>query len=278
MNMDITTLPPLSCASNAGSVFDRIATEYDQIFTDSLIGRAQRDAVWKVLAGTFKPNDNILELNCGTGEDAIFLGGRGVSLFACDASQQMIAVAEERLRRQSPSLPVVFCHLPTERIKELNPETMFDGAFSNFSGLNCVNDLGAVAASLTDLVKEGGHLLFCFSNRFCLIEIVHYLMRGQWQKALRRWNGHTVATFGDLKLPVYYPGLRQIRRHFAPHFTLRSCIGVGVAVPPSYCEKWAREHRGAFRMLCRLEQILSPLPIVRLTGDHVLLCFKKVSK
>ena len=105
---------------------------------------------------------------------------------------------------------------------------------------------------------------------------MHYLMRGQWQKALRRWNGYTVATFGDLKLPVYYPGLRQIRRHFAPHFTLRSCIGVGVAVPPSYCEKWAHQHRGAFRMLCRLEEILSPLPIVRLTGDHILLCFKKV--
>ena len=278
MNMDTTVLPPLPRVSNAGAVFDQIATEYDQIFTDSLIGRAQRDAVWKVLTSTFKPDDNILELNCGTGEDAIFLGGKGISLFACDASQQMIAIAEERLRHQSPSLPVVFCHLPTERIKELNPETMFDGAFSNFSGLNCVNDLGAVAASLTDLVKEGGHLLFCFSNRFCLIEVAHYLMRGQWQKALRRWNGHTVAAFGDLKLPVYYPGLHQIRRHFAPHFTLRSYIGVGVAVPPSYCEKWVRQHRGAFRVLCRLEEILSPLPGFRLTGDHILLCFKKVSK
>jgi ubiquinone/menaquinone biosynthesis C-methylase UbiE len=278
MNMDTTVLPLLPRVSNAGAVFDQIATEYDQIFTDSLIGRAQRDAVWKVLTRTFKPDDNILELNCGTGEDAIFLAGKGISLFACDASQQMIAIAEERLRHQSPSLPVVFCHLPTERIKELNPETMFDGAFSNFSGLNCVNDLGAVAASLTDLVKEGGHLLFCFSNRFCLIEVAHYLMRGQWQKALRRWNGHTVATLSDLKLPVYYPGLRQIRRHFAPHFTLRSYIGVGVAVPPSYCEKWVRQHRGVFRVLCRLEEILSPVPGLRLTGDHILLCFKKVSK
>jgi ubiquinone/menaquinone biosynthesis C-methylase UbiE len=277
--MDPTALPFLSQgASNAGAVFDQIAPEYDQIFTDSLIGRAQRNMVWKALTSTFKANDNILELNCGTGEDAIFLGGRGVSLFACDASQQMIAIAEERLCHQSPSLPVVFCHLPTERIKELNPETMFDGAFSNFSGLNCIDDLGSVMASLTDLVKEGGYLLFCFSNRFCLIEVVHYLVRGQWQKARRRWNGHTVATLGDLKLPVYYPSLRQIRRYFAPHFTLCSCIGVGVAVPPSYCEEWARRHRGAFRMLCSLEKILAALPVFRLTGDHILLCFKKVSK
>lgn len=278
MNVDIATLPPLSReTSNAGIVFDQIAPGYDQIFTESLIGRAQRDAVWKVLTSTFKPNDNILELNCGTGEDAIFLGSRGISLFACDASQQMIAVAERRLQ-QSPSLPVVFCHLPTERIRELNPETMFDGAFSNFSGLNCIDDLGAVATSLTDLVKEGGHLLFCFSNRFCVIEVLHYLMRGQWQKALRRWNGHTIAAFGDLRLPVYYPSLRQIQRYFAPHFTLRSYIGVGVAIPPSYCEDWARRHRNVFRVLCSMEKIFATLPVLRLTGDHVLLCFKKVSK
>jgi len=277
--MNTTTLPLRShVVSNAGAVFDQMATEYDQIFTDSLIGRAQRDAVWNVLTRTFQRDDNILELNCGTGEDAIFLSNKGVSLFACDASEQMIAIAEQRLRDQSSSLPVVFCHLPTERIKELNPESMFDGAFSNFSGLNCIEDLGAVAVALTDLVKEGGHLLFCFSSRFCLIEVIYYLCRGRWQKALRRWNGYTVATFGDLKLPVYYPSLQQIRRYFAPHFTLCSCIGVGVAVPPSYCEKWARRHRGLFRVLCHLEKIIAPLPGFRLTGDHILLCFKKVSK
>jgi ubiquinone/menaquinone biosynthesis C-methylase UbiE len=278
MNTDLTTLPPSSQVANAGAVFDQIATEYDRIFTDSLVGRAQRDAVWKVLIRTFKPNDNILELNCGTGEDAIFLGSRGVSVFACDASQQMIATAEQRLCHQSPSLPVVFCHLPTERIKELDPETMFDGVFSNFSGLNCTDDLSTVTVSLTNLVKEGGHLLFCFSNRFCVIEVVYYLLRGQWEKALRRWNGYAVATIGDLKFPVYYPGVRQIRKHFAPHFTLRSYIGIGIGVPPSYCEKWIRRHRRVFRVLCRADAILATLPLFRVAGDHVLLCFDKVSK
>jgi ubiquinone/menaquinone biosynthesis C-methylase UbiE len=277
--MSTTTLPPLSpAATNAGAVFDQIATEYDQVFTDSLIGRAQRDAVWKVLIRTFKANDNILELNCGTGEDAIFLGGRGISVFACDASQQMISIAEQRLCDQLPSFPVVFCHLPTERIKELNPETMFDGAFSNFSGLNCIDDLRAVAASLTDLVKDGGHLLFCFSNRFCLIEVVHYLLRGQWRKAKRRWNGQALATIGGLQLPVYYPSVRQIRRYFAPHFILRSYLGVGVVIPPSYCEQWAVRHRNAFRVLSLIEKIIAELPVFRTSGDHIVLCFKKVSQ
>src|SRR5882757_9686599 len=102
-----------SSVSTAGTVFDQLAAKYDQSFTDSIIGRAQRDAVWNILTNTFKANDNILELNCGTGEDAIFLAGRGVSVFACDASQEMIATAEERLCHEPTLLPVVFCHLPT---------------------------------------------------------------------------------------------------------------------------------------------------------------------
>src|SRR5258708_13961969 len=145
MNMDATVIQlPSNRASAAGTAFDQLAADYDQRFTYSIIGRAQRNAVWKILTNTFKANDNILELNCGTGEDAIFLAGRGVSVFACDASQQMIARSEQRLTRQSTLLPVVFCHLPTERISELRPEFRFSCAFSNFSGVKCIRDLLAL--------------------------------------------------------------------------------------------------------------------------------------
>ena len=264
--------------SAAGAAFDQLAAEYDQIFTESIVGRAQRDAVWNVLANTFKVNDNILELNCGTGEDAVFLAGRGVSVFACDASQQMIAKAEQRLSHKSPPLPVVFCHLQTERISELRPALQFDGVFSNFSGLNCIEDLGAIASSLSDLVNEHSLLLLCFSTRFCLIEILYYLIRGEWHTAFRRCAGRTTVTLGNLQLPVYYPTLRQIRRYFAPQFKLRSYTGIGVAVPPSYCENWARRHPNTFHLLCRLERVFAIIPVLRVTGDHVLLCFEKVPK
>jgi len=74
MNMDATVIQLLSNrASAAGTAFDQLAADYDQRFTYSIIGRAQRDSILKILSNTFKANDNILELNCGTGEDAIFL-------------------------------------------------------------------------------------------------------------------------------------------------------------------------------------------------------------
>src|SRR5260370_8411782 len=102
MNMDATVIQlPSNRASAAGTAFDQLAADYDQRFTYSIIGRAQRNAVWKILTNTFKANDNILELNCGTGEDAIFLAGRDVAVFACYASHQMIPTPKQPLSRDS---------------------------------------------------------------------------------------------------------------------------------------------------------------------------------
>jgi ubiquinone/menaquinone biosynthesis C-methylase UbiE len=278
MSAGRTVLPLADCpGSAAGAAFDRIAHDYDRRFTHSVIGRAQREAVWKILTRTFRTNDNVLELNCGTGEDAIFLAGNGISVFACDASRQMIAQAQQRLQHHSPQIPVVFAQLPTERIGELDPKMKFDGAFSNFSGLNCIADLSVAASSLARLVKRDGRLVLCFSTRFCLIEIFYYLALGQWRKALRRCKGYATVTLDDVQFTVYYPTIRKIRQSFAPDFRLYSCTGIGVTVPPSYLETWARQHPSLFLLFRRLEELLATLPILRSTGDHVLLCFEKVS-
>lgn len=274
----VLSFPTNRRSASAGDAFDRIAKDYDRIFTNSLIGRAQRNAVWKILTETFSPNDHILELNCGTGEDAIFLAGSGVSVFACDASGQMIARSKERLRHISPQVPVAFCELPTESLGELHPTTPFDGAFSNFSGLNCVADLGAVSSSLARLVKQGGRLVLCFSTRYCLIEILYFFLRGQWRKSLRRCKGRTEVTIDGVQFTVYYPTIRKIRESFARDFRLISCIGIGVTIPPSFLDQWGQRHPFLFRSLSRLENSWAKLPFLRSTGDHVLLCFEKVSQ
>jgi SAM-dependent methyltransferase len=268
---------PISLGLEAGAVFDRLAASYDHDFTQSLIGRAQRAEVWKVMRRTFRNSDSVLELNCGTGEDAFFLAAQGTSVFSCDASQQMILCAEHRLEQQQPPLPIVFCHLSTERIAELNPPTPFDGVFSNFSGLNCVADLAPLAAALAKLTTPGSPLLLCLSTRFCLTEILYYMLRGQPRKALRRCTGRTQASLDGAPLTVYYPTLSQLRHSFAPHFRLLSVRGVGVAIPPSYLERWARRHPRTFHLLCRLEALVASLPLLRSTGDHLLLQLERVA-
>lgn len=260
----------------AAIAFDRIAERYDEVFTRSLIGRAQRHAVWRCAARTFAAGDHILELNCGTGADALFLYRMGITVTACDASPQMILQAKRRCKLESAQSAIRFETLPTEQLAELDPAARFDGVFSNFSGLNCVADLGAAAEELARRVVPGSPLLLCFSTRVCLWEVLWFLSRGSFRKAFRRWRAQTTVRFEDLPIVVHYPTVKRLRSLFFPHFTLRSCTGIGVAVPPSYLEPWARRHPGILRRLSLLDRVLCTLPVFRVLGDHMLLCFERV--
>ena len=50
--------------------------------------------------------------NCGTGEDAFFLGGHGVSVARGSASAEMVAVGESRLLAESLVAAIEFRQLP----------------------------------------------------------------------------------------------------------------------------------------------------------------------
>src|SRR5439155_1758061 len=91
--------------------FDAIADTYDESFSDSSIGRAQRRVVWMETDRTFQAGQRILEINCGTGIDALHLAHRGVAVLACDASPRMIAVALPAmvLWRRCRMIPASWC-------------------------------------------------------------------------------------------------------------------------------------------------------------------------
>src|ERR1700678_1635065 len=121
--------------------FDAVADDYDELFTASRIGQAQRASVWTELKKVFRSGDRVLEIGCGTGVDACFLGSCGVRVVACDSSRRMVAVATRRVRETGNSEFVQAQLLGAEEISELRGECTFDGAFSNFGALNCVKDL-----------------------------------------------------------------------------------------------------------------------------------------
>jgi ubiquinone/menaquinone biosynthesis C-methylase UbiE len=256
--------------------FDSLAARYDDLFTRSMIGRAQRGAVWKVLIDTFKPGSHILELNCGTGEDALFLARHNVSVVACDASEQMIETARQRMRSEDPDAQIHFELLPTEYLLELPPSRLFDGVLSNFSGLNCVADLNQTARDLAALVIPGAPVLICLSTRFCFLEMIWFVLHGQFRKAFRRSSGIATARVGGFTVKVQYPTLRAIKKMFAPYFLLRSCTGIGVAVPPSYLEPLVCKYPRALSLLRAIDRGIARLPWFRTIGDHMLLRFERV--
>jgi ubiquinone/menaquinone biosynthesis C-methylase UbiE len=242
------------------AVFDRLAPKYDELWTHSAIGRAQRDAVWRHLGRVFTPGQSVLELGCGTGEDAARLQQCGVAVMAIDSSPGMVRVARWR-----------GIDAAVRRIEDLQlVEGMFDGAISNFGPLNCVRDLGPVAEQLARLVRSGGWLVFSTIGRFCLWETLYYLSRNDLRRAIRRWGG--TATMSSDKVPIFYPSVAAIRRAFAPEFRLVHFAGIGCCIPPSYVKGIGRRQ---LRMLETIDRTIAGIPLLRALSDHRLLVLRR---
>jgi SAM-dependent methyltransferase len=216
----------------------------------------------------------VLELNCGTGVDALHLAERGVQVDAFDVSSAMITVANRRLA--SGNLPARFEVLATEDLGTL--DSVYDGAFSNFGGLNCVQDFRQVADSLARLVRPLGNVVLCLASRFCVWETAWWLVHGEPAKAFRRQrNGGVSAELSPGSVVhVHYPSVRELRRLFAPKFSLVAVHGIGLFVPPSYVEPHARRFPKLLHAAAHLDELLSSLPGLRGLADHVLLTFRRM--
>ena len=258
--------------------FDAVAARYDETFTSSKIGQAQRTSVWKELAKTFQAGDQILEIGCGTGIDACFLAERGVRVVACDSSSQMIAVATLRVQESGLRKFVQPFVLRAEDIGTLSTEKLFDGAFSNFGVLNCVEDLRQLARDLSRRLKPGATALLCWMGPYCLWEMLWYLAQGNRDKAFRRLHSDGVTTkiADGAFVRVRYPSVSLLARAFAPEFRLKSVKGIGIAVPPSYLEPWAQRHPRWLQLCERVDLFTGRCPGVRTLADHVLVRLRRV--
>src|SRR6266478_3974601 len=165
--------PVVSETSIAGAAFDQIAQRYDELWTCSPIGRLQREAVWRRLDKLFNDGDALLDLGCGTGEDALHFMRLGMSVRAIDASAEMVSIARGR-----------GVHASVLDIEQLNRvQGCFDGVVSNFGALNCVANLHAIRPALARLIRPGGHLAVCIIGRFCLWETAWQSLQGEPRKA-----------------------------------------------------------------------------------------------
>jgi ubiquinone/menaquinone biosynthesis C-methylase UbiE len=270
--MTASACQSIAQAAGIAEPFDSIALDYDRVFTHSAIGNAQRSQVSRQIERCFVPGSHVLELNCGTGEDALALARGGVSVSSYDASPEMVRIANLKLSNEPFSSKVQYSVLRNEDLFKL--EGSFDGALSNFAGLNCSLDWSGIADELARLVKPGGHLLLCVMGRMCLWEMVHSLLRGRFRKAFRRTRrGPTIARIDGSSLKIIYTSVSEARQLFASGFQLCGWRGVGVFVPPSYCEPHLLGRKGMLNLLASLDSWFAHLPGVRCWGDHILLDF-----
>jgi SAM-dependent methyltransferase len=236
--------------SSEATAFDGLAQDYDAQFTATALGHELRARVWQRME-VFRGRRRILELGCGTGEDAIWLAHAGHRVVAIDASEKMIEVARRKATSTGCADRIDFHCLPMESIGELAHEGSFDGVFSNFGAINCVADLASLSRALATNLVAGSPLMFVVMGRHVPWEWAWYLARGDARRAFRRTARHGAAWRG---LTIHYPTPRMLARTLAPQFTTRRSTALGFALPPSYAARWLDSSPHTLALLSALER------------------------
>ena len=262
------------------TVFDSIAITYDASFSNTLIGAQQRILVHQHLQHFLKDKAHlkILEINCGTGDDALWLSSLGHEVMATDASANMIAIAEQKTHITTMHNKPVFIQCDFEKLYAKFKNQKFDLIFSNFSGLNCLGpgQLQVLGSDLHALLTAGGHIAVVIFGKHTGWEMLYFLSKLNSRRAFERWHHKPVKVSlkEGVEQPVYYYSIRQFKQLMSD-FQLVQKRPVGLFIPPSYLESLMEKKEKLFRKLVNLEHRFSTLSYFSGLADHMYLLFKK---
>jgi len=253
------------------SSFDAIAKNYDRDFTYSSIGRMQRQRVHHFLTQTLKGKKlNILEVNCGTGEDAIWLSAMGHAVIATDISTEMIAVAKVK----APQIDFRVCAF--NELRQKFDGQKFDLIFSNFGGLNCLdrNMLAELQTSFSDLLHENGQLVVVFISKKSWMERLYFQFKRMPEKANRRMHADQAQLSPGISQNTYCYATNELMEIFHS-FRLQHSYPIGIVIPPSYLEKAFHKLILFTPLTMALEIFLSRFSFLGDYGDHIYVDFRK---
>ena len=248
--------------------FDDLAAGYDETFTDTALGRTLRSLVWARLDASFGSCGRVLDLGCGTGEDALHLARRGAQVVAIDVSANMVQRARLKAYSAGCAAQIDFRCLPIEDLGTALDGECFDGVLSNFGALNCIGDLRSLIAGVAGKLAPSGRLLWVMMGRHVPWEWIWYALRGDWHRAWRRlpaggasWRGVTIT----------YPTPAEMRRLLSPWFAVSRVSPLGFALPPSYAAPWLERSPRALEILLRLEATLPASSALASLSDHYII-------
>ncbi|MDH3252968.1 MAG: class I SAM-dependent methyltransferase, partial [Ignavibacteria bacterium] len=226
-----------------------------------------RRAIQSIISRYFERGTRILEINCGTGTDAIALARQGVHVLATDVSSAMIARVEKKVRDQDLTAFVHTRQLAFEQLDLLESGT-FDGCLSNLGGLNCAMSLAPVARQVSRVTKPGSCIIAVVMNRWSVWEMVSFLLRGNVRGAFRRAKGEALAKIGEHVIRVQYYSPSAFVGCFQPWFSPVEITGINIFTPSPGSTVANSLLRPLLPALRQLERVLSLHYPFNCMGDH----------
>lgn len=250
--------------------FDQAAELYDNQFTNTQVGIAQREQVWKAISKlNISKSAKVLEINCGTGEDARRWQEQGNEILATDISPQMLAIAKQK------SSLIQFQQLDIKCIDQL--EGKYDIVFSNFGGLNCLNsdELASFFQQARNKLNNNGTLILVIMGKKCFWDKCFLILKGKWKERNRRNTSKALEVNVDgTNVKTWYYTPKEIQHLAGKNYQTTYLKPIGLFVPPSYLANYFEKKKGLLNFLRFLDKFLS-FRFLSNRADHYIISLKK---
>jgi ubiquinone/menaquinone biosynthesis C-methylase UbiE len=260
----------------AEAAFSNQSVLFDELYLGDTIIAYKRKRVRDHVLQYIQLGGGILELNSGTGEDAIYFAQNGFDVHATDISVGMQSELKRKANSAGLDAQISNEICSYTQLNELKNKGPYDLIFSNFAGLNCTGELDIVLASFPPLLKRGGMVTLVILPKFCLWETL-LVFKGKFKTAFRRFfssNGRKAHVEG-VHFTCWYYNPSYIKKQLKSEFDVLSIEGLCTIVPPSYIGGFAEKHPAKFKLLSRLEDRLKNTWPWKYIGDYYIISLKK---
>lgn len=268
--------PAHSQEQAAEAAFSRQSVIFDQVYETNLLTSWMRDRVREEVMSLIEPGSEMLELNCGTGLDAMYFAGQGISVHATDQSKGMLKEFARKLEGSGLEHNIQLEECSFSGLSKLESGKEYDYIFSNFGGLNCSDRLGEVLQQIDRLLRPGGRFTLVLMPKFCPWEVM-MLFRGYFRTAMRRFSrSGAPAKIEGLPFHCYYYNPSFVIRHLGNSFQLRGLKSLGLTVPPPYIEGFIERYPSVFKKLESAEGALHDRWPFNRWGDYYMISMEKL--
>ena len=260
----------------AEKAFSKQSAIFDQVYSSNVIVQYKRERVRDHVRQYLKPNSKILELNAGTGEDAIWFAQQGHTVHATDISKGMQEKLVEKASKAGLRSTITNELCSFTELSTLQNKGPYDLIFSNFAGLNCTGELDNVLRSFSPLLNPKGIVTLVILPGFCLWETM-LVVRGDFKTAFRRFfssRGVTANVEGE-RFTCWYYNPSYVISKMKEEYDVLSVEGLCTLVPPSYLENFPNKKPSFFKWLKNKEDKWKTKWPWKSIGDYYIISLKK---
>lgn len=253
--------------SMQSSIFDAI--DYENNLVQLIRSNIRQHVTQYIL-----PQQTMLELNCGTGLDAVYFVERGLKVHATDNAQGMLKQLEAKVSTQNLQNELTFQRCSFNELHLLEKKK-YHHVFSNFGGLNCAEDLKKVIQSLDDFMVVGSMVHLVIMPRYCIWELL-FALKGNFKLAFRRLKrGGAISKVEGIEFKTYYYSPKYVKKAFGNNYKTISLKAMGCFIPPTYMFEMETKRPNLFQKLIRWDAKLAhKWPFYNL-GDHYIISVEK---